>query len=181
RGAALACAPPGGTLDAPPVNGRAIMRRRRGLRSLAVLVAALCTTARLAAAREVAGVNLPDSVAAAGKTLALNGAGVRTRFLFQVYVIGLYLEHPSTDAAAILGADGVRRAELHLLRALSGDEIGSAIGDAFERNAGASAAGLHERLERLKAMFPAVEKGEVIALTYVPGKGTVVTVKGADV
>ena len=151
---------------------------RRGLAALAVMLAAASASA---AGREVAGVTLPDTTVYAGKTLTLNGAGLRTRFMFKVYVIGLYLEHPSTDAAAILAADEMRRAELHLLRALTADEIGSAIATAFEQNAGAAMPRLQARLDRLKAMFPAVEKDEVVALTYVPGKGTVVTAKGADV
>ncbi len=128
--------------------------------------------------REVAGVTLPDTVTAGGRTLTANGAGLRTRFFFKVYVIGLYLEHPSTDAAAVLSADEVRRAELHMLRALTADEISNAIGTAFEQNAGASLPQLRTRLDKLKSMFPATEPGDVIALTYAPGAGTAVTVKG---
>ena len=80
-----------------------------------------------ARAREVAGVRLPGTTTAAGKTLILNGAGVRTRFFFKVYVLGLYLERPVTDAAEVLGTDAVRRAELHVLRSLSAEDITSAI------------------------------------------------------
>src|SRR5262249_31441540 len=130
--------------------------------------------------REVAGVPLPVTTPAAGKTLILNGAGLRTRFLFKVYVIGLYLERPATDAATVLGTDSVRRVELHVLRALSGPEIASAIGRAFEQNAGDAAAGLKGRLVRFESMFPALEAGDTLALTYIPKQGTLVVVKGKD-
>ena len=131
------------------------------------------------AAREVAGVTLPETATVEGKTLVLNGAGIRTRLFFQVYVIGLYLERPATDAAAILADDSIRRAELHLLRALSGDEVASAIASAFEDNAGDAKPRLAERLDRLKAMFPAaVEARDTVVLTYVPGRGTSVVAKG---
>jgi len=129
------------------------------------------------AARDVAGVALPESAVAEGKTLVLNGAGLRTRFFFKVYVLGLYLERPATDAAAILGSDAIRRAELHILRSLSGDEIASAIRTAFEQNAGDALPRLQDRLKRLESMFPAVEAGDTIALTYVPGRGTEVVAK----
>ncbi len=111
---------------------------------LAVLLAVplLLVYTSPATAREVAGVTLPETTSASGKTLILNGAGLRTRFFFKVYVIGLYLERPATDAGVVLGADSVRRAELHTLRALSGPEIASAIGSAFEQNAGDAATGL---------------------------------------
>jgi outer membrane PBP1 activator LpoA protein len=129
------------------------------------------------AARDVAGVALPDTAVAEGKTLVLNGAGLRTRFFFKVYVLGLYLERPATDAAAILGSDSIRRAELHILRSLTGDEIASAIRTAFEQNAGDALPRLQDRLKRLESMFPAVEAGDTIALTYVPGRGTEVVAK----
>jgi hypothetical protein len=135
---------------------------------------------RPATAREVAGVTLPETTTAAGKALILNGAGLRTRFFFKVYVIGLYLERPATAAAAVLGTDSVRRAELHVLRALSGPEIASAIGRAFEQNAGDAAAGLRDRRERFESMFPAVEAGDTLLLTYVPGRGTSVVAKGKE-
>src|SRR5262245_60786655 len=109
-----------------------MMRASAGLMVLYLLLG----TGRPAAGRDVAGVTLAETASVAGKTLTLNGAGLRTRFFFKVYVIGLYLERPATDAAPILAADSVRRAELHLLRALSGSEIASAIGGAFEQNAG---------------------------------------------
>jgi hypothetical protein len=148
------------------------------MRTVAVLLILLALAATPAAAREVAGVVLPDTATVEGKTLVLNGAGLRTRFFFKVYVVGLYLEQPMTDAAAILGSDSIRRAELYILRSLSGHEIASAIRDAFERNAGAALPRLEDRLKRLESMFPAVAAGDTIALTYVPRRGTEVVAKG---
>ena len=135
----------------------------------------------VAAAVEVAGVNFPTTVDTGGKMLTLNGAGIRTRYFFKVYAMGLYLEQPSTDAVAILGADSVRRAELHMLRSVPAAEMGNAVAEAIYANAGGTAAALKDRVERLKAMFPSAEQGEVITFTYVPGQGTVVAAKGKTV
>ncbi|MBP7668921.1 MAG: chalcone isomerase family protein, partial [Burkholderiaceae bacterium] len=41
-------------------------------------------------AAEVAGVKLQEKVSVGGKDLVLNGAGVRTRMVFKVYVAALY-------------------------------------------------------------------------------------------
>ena len=49
------------------------------------------------------------------------------------------------------------------------------------RDGGGNAAALKDRVERLKAMFPSAEQGEVITFTYVPGQGTVVAAKGKTV
>src|SRR5262249_42735499 len=72
------------------------------MRSRAVALAAVLAMPPSAGAMEVADVNFPRTMQAGGKTLTLNGAGLRTRFMFKVYAIGLYLEHPATDAATIL-------------------------------------------------------------------------------
>jgi hypothetical protein len=130
--------------------------------------------------KEVAGVNFPPTLQAGGKTLQLNGVGLRTRFFIKVYAIGLYLEQPSTDAKAILAADQVRRAELHMLRSVSASEMAEAIGDAFTANAGSAGPQLQGRLDRFKSLFPAATSGEVITLTYTPGTGTVVGAGGKD-
>lgn len=146
-----------------------------------VALAALLLLPLPAGAKEVGGVSFPPTVQAGGKTLTLNGAGLRTRFMFKVYAIGLYLEQPSRDARAILAADQVRRAELHMLRSVPAAEMGDAIAEAINANAGASAAQLKPRVDRMKQMFPSAEQGEVITLTYIPGTGTVVGAKGRDV
>ena len=52
-----------------------------------------------AAAKEVDGRAVPDTVTAEGKTLKLNGPGLRTKCIFKVYVGALYLEKPTYDAA----------------------------------------------------------------------------------
>src|SRR5262245_32974238 len=97
-----------------------------------------------AGALEVAGVNFPATVQVDGKTLTLNGAGIRTRFFFKVYAMGLYLEQPSTDGSAILAADSVRRAELHMLRSVPAAEMGDAIAEAVYANAGGNKAALKD-------------------------------------
>jgi hypothetical protein len=152
------------------------MRRRA-----AAIAAVLLLLPLAAAALEVAGVSFPPTVQAGGKTLTLNGAGVRTRFFFKVYAIGLYLEHPGTDASAILAADQARRAELHMLRTVSGAEMGDAIATAVNANAGGAASQLKPRVDQLKNMFLSANQGEVITLTYIPGTGTVVGARGRDV
>ncbi|MEB4590687.1 chalcone isomerase family protein, partial [Candidatus Thiothrix sp. Deng01] len=48
--------------------------------------------------------NFPAQQTFAGQTLVLNGKGVRTKLLFNLYTAGLYLQAKSTDAAAILAA-----------------------------------------------------------------------------
>src|SRR5437868_11288500 len=57
-----------------------------------------------AQAREISGVTMPDTVNIAGEKLQLNGMGVRHEMVFfRGYVIGLYLEKPTTDGKIAIG------------------------------------------------------------------------------
>ena len=63
----------------------------------------------LAFAAEVEGVKLADKVQLGGSELTLNGAGVRTRVFFKVYVGALYLQKKANATEAVLadaGQDG---------------------------------------------------------------------------
>ncbi|HYK42975.1 MAG TPA: chalcone isomerase family protein [Thermoanaerobaculia bacterium] len=147
---------------------------------LSVSLLVLLCIAAISSAVEVAGVNVPPTITVDGKTLHLNGAGLRTKLMFKVYVAGLYLENTSKDAAAIASSDQVKSMRLAILRSLKGKQVSEAIEEGFEKNSKTQMGALKTRLDKLGGMIPNVEKGDDIVLTYVPGKGTVVTVKGAE-
>jgi Chalcone isomerase-like len=136
--------------------------------------------AAVAFAGVVAGVTMTETMGVEGKNLKLNGMGLRTKVVFKVYVAGLYLEAPSKDPAAILSSDQVKSIRLSIMRSLKGSQVSEAIGEGFEKNSKAQLPALKARLDKLASMLPNVEKGDDILLTYAPGKGTVVTVKGAE-
>ncbi len=71
------------------------------MRKFIIAVAALAFAAG-AFAVEVAGVKLDDKATVAGQELVLNGAGVRTKVVFKVYVGSLYLPAKSASGAAVL-------------------------------------------------------------------------------
>jgi Chalcone isomerase-like len=129
---------------------------------------------------EVAGVKMADTVTVEGKTLKLNGMGLRKKVVFKVYVAGLYLESPSKGAAAVLSSDQIKSMRLWILRSLKGSQITEAIVEGFEKNSKAQMGALKARLEKFNAMFPDVQEGDQIEMTYVPGKGTIVTAKGTE-
>jgi hypothetical protein len=62
---------------------------------------ALCTTGAAPAA-EVGAVKLDDRTAVGGQELVLNGAGIRTRAIFKVYVASLYLPQKAGDLQGVL-------------------------------------------------------------------------------
>lgn len=142
---------------------------RASCRILSLLLL-LCAPPTLA--REVAGVPVAESTAVAGKSLTLNGVGVRKKFLFKIYVAALYVEAPSRDASAVLSFDGARRIEVHLLRDLSREQITDAIRDGFKKNAGERLPAMQARLDQLLGRLSDLKKGSAFSVDYLPGRGT---------
>lgn len=151
------------------------------MKKVAILAMFICLTAALPVlAKEVAGVLLPETTTVDGKSLKLNGVGLRKKAIFKVYVAGLYLETPSRDAGAVISSDQVKRMQLSVLRSLDHSKITEAISEGFEKNSKTQFPALKARLDRLNSMIPNVEKGDQILLTYVPGRGTVVSAKNVE-
>ncbi len=147
-----------------------------------MLKVAAAAAALLAAApalpREVAGVKLAPTVTVDGKELRLNGAGVRKKFIVKVYVGALYLEAPSADPAAIVAADAAKQVQMIFLRGGEKKQILGAFKDGFEANSSAEAPALTAQLKELEPALADMKEGGVLTVTYVPGKGTVVTGPG---
>jgi len=89
----------------------------------------------VAGAAALAGVSMPDTVTAAGKTLHLNGQGLRTKVFFKIYVAGLYLENPTHDAAQAISADQGKRVVMHFLyKNVTKKQLVEAWDEGFEQN-----------------------------------------------
>lgn len=131
-----------------------------------------------APAGEVAGVKMENTTTVEGRTLQLNGMGLRKKVIFKVYVAGLYLQSRSKEASIIISSEQIKSIRLHILRNLSGSELAAAISDAFWMNVTSPRSAFEGRLQKLTAMFSSVVVGDVITLTYVPVKGTMFTAKG---
>ena len=123
---------------------------------------------------------VPESIQLDGHTLRLNGAGIRRRFFLDIYVIGLYVEHPTTDRDMILAADTPRRVHIQLVRSVSAEQMRGAVAEAFRRAAGDAMPNLEARLARLETMLRAGGPGDVTTLTWIPARGLVVTDDGHE-
>ena len=97
-----------------------------------VLIAALAA-ATSAAGIDVDGVKVDDKVGVGGQELVLNGAGVRKRAIFKVYVGSLYVPAKARTVQEVL-AKAPRRIQLNLLRNLSADQLIGALTDGLKLN-----------------------------------------------
>lgn len=151
------------------------------MRRFACLIFALCLGAPALAA-EVAGVTLADKVSVGGQALVLNGAGVRIKVFFKIYVGSLYLPQKVGDLAGVL-AKSPRRIQMNLLRDLTADQLVNAlVGGLNDNNSPAEVAAVKaptDELVRILKRFKDVDVKEkdVLTMDFVDG-GTKVALNG---
>ena len=166
-------------LNPPPQGGR-----RRIKPAVALFMAAWLLLCGAAQAAEVEGVKLADKVQLGGSELTLNGAGVRTRVFFKVYVGALYLQQKAGSTDAVLADTGAKRIVMHMMRDLDAEQLFSALDEGLKKNhTPEQLAKLEAQVKQLEGIFKAVKaakSGDVILLDYLPGAGTRVTVRGDD-
>jgi len=135
-----------------------------------------------ASAAEVGGVKIADTVSVGTSQLVLNGAGIRTRLIFKVYVGSLYLPRKTADAAAVIGGEGAKRLQINMLRDVSANDFVAAFRDGLKANNGEEdLAAVKAQVDQFMTMmrsFGDAKEGDVITLDYVPGQGTVTSHQG---
>jgi hypothetical protein len=126
------------------------------------------------AAREIAGVAVPESVTLKNKALVLNGAGIRKKLFMKIYVCALYLTAKRTAASEILADPEAKRIVMSFLykevgveRQVEGWNKGFR-----DNNSGEELKGLQDRINLFNSLFTTVRKGDVIRFDYMPEEGT---------
>jgi hypothetical protein len=151
---------------------------------MAFRVLVLLMAAFSAQAAEVSGVRIDDKVQVESRELLLNGAGMRKRFVFNVYVIGLYLPERKTDAASVLGLAGPKRAAMLMQRDVGAEQFTEGLMDGLKPNLSeAEYRALEPRLKQLIDLIAEIKeakKGMTIALDWT-GAATRMSVNGAPV
>ena len=141
------------------------------LRKFAIALSmAVASSAPFAA--DVGGVKLAEMAAVGGQDLVLNGAGIRTRAIFKVYVGSLYLPAKAGTLDAVL-AKGPRRIQMNLLRTLSADQLADALADGLKENNSAveldAVKAQTEQLTAIMKSFGEAKEGDVVTLDFVDG------------
>ena len=154
------------------------------MRLAAVALALLLSAA--APAADVEGVKLPERIqfGADGPELVLNGAGVRVRLIFKIYVAGLYLPTRMDNGEAILRENRPSRLFLQMLRNLTANQLTSSINDALrETLTPEQRLPLEPRLKQFNAIFDTLlelKEGVQIAIDYLPQLGTIIRINGEE-
>ena len=151
-------------------------------RRVAAVLMAMSAWAASAQPAEIEGVKLEPTAQVGGAALVLNGAGVRTRAIFKVYVAGLYVPQKANSGAALLSQKGPRRVAITMLRNVDADTFAGALIEGLQKNhTEAQLLGFKAQIDALNVNLKAAgdaKKGDVIHLDFAPDTGTRVIVNG---
>lgn len=146
--------------------------------SLALVISASAWASTI----DIAGVKVEDSVTVAGTKLQLNGAGIRYKGPFKVYVASLYTTKKVNNWDELVAAPGPKRMILVMTRDIEAGPFGKLLTRGMEdNNPKAEVSRLVPGLMKMSELFTAHKgfvPGETIVMDWVPGTGLVIAVKG---
>jgi len=135
-------------------------------------------------AQTVADIEIADTVSHSSQStkLVLNGAGIRTKFIFDIYIGSLYLEKKLTNSneEAIYNTPGEKRISMHFLYdEISKEKLVSGWSDGFKNNlSDKELSKFKNNINQFNSLFVAVKKDDIINLNFIPTTGTSVVING---
>ena len=132
----------------------------------------------------IANIDIPEVISHSDQStkLVLNGAGIRSKFIFDIYIGALYLEKKVSTAEAVYNQTGEKRVSMHFLyREVSKDKLVDGWNEGFENNLSKKDyIAIKPRLVDFNNMFTTVKKGDVINIDFIPTTGTVVMINNKN-
>jgi hypothetical protein len=135
--------------------------------NVTLLLAVALAMTLSASAAELKGVTMPEELKSpAGKSLLLNGMGLREKSVMgiyiKVYVGGLYLEKKSCDANELIASPQQKLLKMTFKRGVKGRDLKEAWADGFKANCGSVCDAEKTNLEKLQGMLPDVKEGDAL-------------------
>ncbi len=156
------------------------MRLLKGL-VLAAFLSVFAGSA-FAATQEISGVKVEDSTDVRGIKLPLNGAGIRYKGPFKVYVAGLYAGKKATTLDELVNQPGPKRLQVTMVRDIEANEFGKLLTRGMEDNSSkAEISKLIPGLMKMSQLFSEHKKlvaGDSFSIDWVPGVGSTLNIKG---
>lgn len=112
--------------------------------------------------------------------LMLNGSGVRTKTLLELYMAGLYLTRPNNNAATIIAADEPMAIRIKITSGfVSQSSLVDSLEDGFQKATGGDTREIRAAIDQFREYFKdAIKKNDVFDMVYVPQYGVIVNKNG---
>ena len=142
-----------------------------------LLMAAFGTGAAL-----IADLSFDDRLRLAGTDLVLNGVGLRSVAWLKGFAAGLYLPEKAATSSLALAQAGPKRLQMKMILDVETKEFIKAFSVSRGRNnTEAERLAMKDRVEQFDRnlqQIGKVNKGDVVNLDFIPGKGLIVSVNG---
>lgn len=137
------------------------------------LVSILLVTTAATAQTKVGDVTIPNTFSAGTSQLVLNGAGIREKMWFDLYVGALYVPAKTTNGPETAAADKPMAVKLHIISSMiTRDKMVEAINEGFGLSTKGNKAPIQSRIDQLLNAFTGeIKIGDVFDLVYEPGVG----------
>jgi hypothetical protein len=121
----------------------------------------------VSADQEVAGVKVPGTITVSGKSLALNGVGIRkaTFLKIKVYVASLYVESKSSQLDELLRQNELMVLNMDLVRSVSASKLRDGWSAGF-RKAPAYSKAIDSKIEKFNAAMQDLSDGDRITIYF---------------
>ncbi len=152
---------------------------KKVLLALVLIASGMTASAQM----KINGVNVEKNLTIEGQELMLNGAGMREKLWFDLYVGALYLENKSKDGRALSMADKAMAITLDITDELvTQDKMITAVEDGFDESCSSKERkAIKKEINQFIGLFSEkIVKGDHFVIAYVPGKGTMVSKNGKD-
>jgi len=123
---------------------------------------------------------LPSEIQAGEQRLVLNGSGVRTKTLLELYVAGLYLTKPNSNSATIIAADEPMAIIIKITSGfVSQSSLVDSLEDGFKNTTGGKTRDIQQEIQQFRECFKDdIKKGDVFEMVYIPQHGVIVNKNG---
>lgn len=152
--------------------------KTKGYIPFALIFALVLSSPLTARTAEIEGVRFSEVYQSDGMRLPLQGTGLfRYMGLFKVYVGAIYYE--AGLAPADLLADKAKRLEVSYFHALKGDDFGPVTNKMITKNIDRHTfEKIRHKVDYHNSLYEDVVPGDRYALTYIPGRGTELSLNG---
>jgi hypothetical protein len=143
-------------------------------KTILAMIISLMMVAAICQAKEIAGVNIPQSISVNQQELILNGAGVRSKWFVKLYVGGLYLKQEDSDPQKIIQADEPMAIRLHIISSMiTSKKMEDATREGFINSTEGNTGAIKEEIDRFISVFKEkINENDIFDLIYIPGRGT---------
>ncbi|HVL02309.1 MAG TPA: chalcone isomerase family protein [Dongiaceae bacterium] len=125
-------------------------------------------------AADVAGVDVPEEIKTVpAQPLKLNGAGVREKWMMDLYVGALYLKQHESDAVKIIKDENAMAIRLQIVSGMiTSERMTSSTLEGFEHATHGNTAPIQKEIDAFLATFKEpIKEGDVFEMVYVPNEG----------